>query len=101
MRCLVVELVNYNWCMGDRSVCLVNGMLKGTSQELEKSYIRLADVPEACTVRPEYVLRRALDRLVGLIRNPGVKYFYSSDQFKVNIAHRTCALGCTALHPLL
>jgi hypothetical protein len=36
--------------------------------------------------RPEPVLRRALDRLVSLLRERKVNYFYALDQFKVGFA---------------
>ena len=40
--------------------------------------------PTASTAcRPEPVLRRALDRLIRLLREGEVNYFYALDQFKV------------------
>jgi hypothetical protein len=56
--------------------------LQGTCQNLEKSYFRLTSAPDPSTVRPEPVLRRALDRLVRLIATGEVNYFYAQDQFK-------------------
>lgn len=56
--------------------------IKGTCQKLEKSYFRLTSAPDPSTVRPESVLRRALDRLVHLIATGEVNYFYAQDQFK-------------------
>lgn len=56
--------------------------IKGTCQELEKSYFRLTSAPDPATVRPEPVLRLALDRLVALLRTKKVNYFYALDQFK-------------------
>ena len=38
--------------------------VKGTCQELEKSYFRLTSKPDPSAVRPETVLKRALARLV-------------------------------------
>lgn len=35
--------------------------------------------------RPESVLRKAVERLVGLLRERRVNYFYALDQFKVRI----------------
>jgi hypothetical protein len=55
---------------------------QGTSRQLEKSYFRLTSAPDPSTVRPEPVLRAALDRLVGLVAGGGVNYFYAQDQFK-------------------
>lgn len=57
--------------------------LQGTSQQLEKSYFRLTSAPDPATVRPEPVLRAALDRLLRLIRGGATKYLYVLDQFKV------------------
>jgi hypothetical protein len=57
-------------------------VVKGTQQELEKSYFRLTSAPAPHTVRPEAVLRRALDRLVHLLRQGKENYFYALDQFK-------------------
>ena len=61
--------------------------IKGTCQELEKSYFRLTSAPHPSTVRPEPVLRKALTRLTNLIveekkENGSVNYFYFLDQFK-------------------
>jgi hypothetical protein len=56
--------------------------IKGTCQNLEKSYFRLTSAPDPSTVRPEPVLRRALERLVHLIATGEVNYFYAQDQFK-------------------
>lgn len=38
--------------------------VKGTCQEVEKSYFRLTSKPDPSVVRPEPVLQRALTRLV-------------------------------------
>ncbi|CAL8460527.1 g56 [Coccomyxa elongata] len=57
-------------------------VVKGTQQELEKSYFRLTSAPAPSTVRPEAVLRRAYDRLVRLLREDKENYFYALDQFK-------------------
>ncbi|GAB4818303.1 hypothetical protein N2152v2_005349 [Parachlorella kessleri] len=56
--------------------------IKGTSQAIEKSYFRLTSAPDPSTVRPEPVLARALQRLVGLIQAKQVSYLYMLDQFK-------------------
>ena len=63
----------------------VNGdsfVVRGTQQELEKSYFRLTGAPDPASVRPEPVLERALERLLGLLRAGGESYFYALDQFK-------------------
>ena len=57
-------------------------VVKGTMQELEKSYFRLTSAPDPSTVRPESVLRRAYERLVHLLRQGKQNYFYALDQFK-------------------
>jgi SAC3 family protein LENG8/THP3 len=57
-------------------------LLQGTCQNLEKSYFRLTSAPDPSTVRPEPVLRRALEKLVHLIATGEVNYFYAQDQFK-------------------
>jgi hypothetical protein len=51
-------------------------------QELEKSYFRLTAAPDPSVVRPEPVLRKALDRLVGMLREGRANWFYACDQFK-------------------
>ena len=58
-------------------------LLQGTSQAIEKSYFRLTSAPDPSTVRPEPVLARALQRLVGLVQAKQVSYLYMLDQFKV------------------
>ena len=57
-------------------------VVRGTQQELEKSYFRLTGAPDPASVRPEPVLERALERLLGLLRAGGESYFYALDQFK-------------------
>ena len=56
--------------------------LQGTCQDLEKSYFRLTSAPDPSTVRPQPVLRKALDRLNRLILSREVNYFYAQDQYK-------------------
>ena len=56
--------------------------IKGSCQELEKSYFRLTSAPDPKTVRPKNVLQKALKRLVNLLANGEVTYFYALDQFK-------------------
>jgi SAC3 family protein LENG8/THP3 len=57
-------------------------LVKGTSEQLEKGYFRLTSAPDPSSVRPEPVLAKALERLVGLLRAGSVTYFYAQDQFK-------------------
>ncbi|GAB2276684.1 hypothetical protein Dimus_011400 [Dionaea muscipula] len=52
--------------------------VKGTSQELEKRYLRLTSAPDPATVRPEEVLERALLMVQDSQRN----YLYKCDQLK-------------------
>lgn len=56
----------------------------GTSTALEKSYFRLTGPPDPREVRPPAVLRRALDRLVRMLREGDARAtpFYAVDQFK-------------------
>lgn len=56
--------------------------MQGKSTNLEKSYFRLTSAPDPATVRPEPVLRKALDRLIQRIALKEVNYFYAQDQFK-------------------
>jgi len=57
-------------------------VIKGTCQTLEKSYFRLTAAPDPASVRPEPVLRQALARIVKLLREGSVNWFYACDQFK-------------------
>ena len=41
-------------------------VVRGTCQEVEKSYFRLTAKPDPASVRPEPVLWKALDRLVSM-----------------------------------
>ena len=59
-----------------------DSVVRGTQQELEKSYFRLTGASDHASVRPEPVLERALERLLGLLRAGGESYFYALDQFK-------------------
>ena len=73
--------------------------IRGTCQELEKSYFRLTAVPDPASVRPEPVLRRALNRLVALLAKPqgeAVKYLYAMDQLKVGRCRCTDRAGVCA-----
>ncbi|CAK7211941.1 hypothetical protein SCUCBS95973_001294 [Sporothrix curviconia] len=57
------------------------GPVVGTSEKLEKSYLRLTSAPNSALVRPERVLRQALDLLKKKWRQHG-DYGYICDQFK-------------------
>lgn len=52
--------------------------VKGTSQELEKRYLRLTSAPDPATVRPEEILERALL----MVQNSQKNYLYKCDQLK-------------------
>ncbi len=66
----------------DMDVDLSQVVIVGTCQSLEKSYFRLTAAPAPSSVRPEPVLRRALQRLVAMIRDGSANWFYACDQFK-------------------
>ncbi|XP_027104574.2 SAC3 family protein A isoform X2 [Coffea arabica] len=52
--------------------------VKGTSQEIEKRYLRLTSAPDPVTVRPEEVLEKALL----MVQNSEKNYLYKCDQLK-------------------
>ncbi|KAI3965027.1 hypothetical protein MKX01_013958 [Papaver californicum] len=52
--------------------------VKGTCQEIEKRYLRLTSAPDPTTVRPEYVLEKALV----MVQNSQKNYLYKCDQLK-------------------
>lgn len=52
--------------------------VKGTSQEIEKRYLRLTSAPDPSTVRPEEVLEKALL----MVQNSQKNYLYKCDQLK-------------------
>ena len=55
--------------------------IRGTCERVEKSYFRLTSAPDPATVRPERVLRVALDRLrEGPVKDES--YHYLADQLK-------------------
>ncbi|POR31757.1 THP3-like protein [Tolypocladium paradoxum] len=58
-----------------------SGPIIGTSEVLEKKYLRLTAPPVPSNVRPEGVLRQTLDLLKKKWRNEG-NYSYICDQFK-------------------
>jgi len=55
--------------------------VKGSSQELEKNYLRLTSAPDPSTVRPEYILKQSL-QLVVKKWNETHDYEYTCEQFK-------------------
>lgn len=57
-------------------------VIRGTMQQLEKSYFRLTSAPDPAEVRPEPVLEKALQRLLDMISRGEGKYLYYLDQFK-------------------
>lgn len=54
----------------------------GTSESLEKPYLRLTSAPDPSTVRPERVLRKALERLRQKWAQGAADYAYICEQFK-------------------
>lgn len=72
-------------------------VIRGTCQNLEKSYFRLTSAPDPATVRPEAVVRRAYERLVGLLAGGAVNYFYALDQFKVRRVLCCAVRGCAVV----
>jgi hypothetical protein len=54
----------------------------GTCQRLEKDYLRLTSPPLASTVRPEEVLKQALELLKGKWERDEVEYIYMCSQLK-------------------
>lgn len=58
---------------------------QGTCLTLEKSYFRLTTAPDPSVVRPEPVMRQALQRLLLQLRDGSASYFYAADQFKVRL----------------
>jgi len=55
----------------------------GTCQDLEKNYFRLTSAPDPATVRPEDVLKRALDHLKRRWKDDeGLEYIWICDQLK-------------------
>jgi len=58
-----------------------NGPVVGTSQQLEKRYLRLTSAPNPALVRPESVLRKTLELLKRKWREEQ-NYSYICDQFK-------------------
>jgi hypothetical protein len=59
----------------------MSGPVVGTCQTLEKRYFRLTSAPIPSQVRPEYILRQALELLKKKWRKEG-NYSYICDQFK-------------------
>ena len=57
------------------------GPVVGTSQELEKKYLRLTAIPNPANVRPEHILRQTLELLKKKWRKEA-NYSYICDQFK-------------------
>lgn len=55
--------------------------IKGTSQELEKEYLRLTSAPDPSTVRPEPVLNKSLKMLLNKWKS-SPDYLYTCEQFK-------------------
>ena len=56
--------------------------IEGTCVEIEKAYFRLTSKPDPSTIRPEPVLRRALDTFKDRWRLGQIKYEYFSEQLR-------------------
>eukprot|EP01029_Cantina_marsupialis_P031948 TRINITY_DN93867_c5_g1_i1.p1 TRINITY_DN93867_c5_g1~~TRINITY_DN93867_c5_g1_i1.p1 ORF type:complete len:674 (+),score=229.60 TRINITY_DN93867_c5_g1_i1:99-2120(+) len=54
----------------------------GTCQTLEKSYLRLQEVPPPHTIRPRAILMRALAFVMNKWKNEKLEYLYINDQLK-------------------
>ncbi|KAI1296547.1 Leukocyte receptor cluster member 8 -like protein [Halotydeus destructor] len=55
----------------------------GTSQELEKRYLRLTAAPDSSTVRPLHILRKSLALIQSKLRaDPELSYVYLCEQLK-------------------
>eukprot|EP00879_Flechtneria_rotunda_P000971 GHRR01001104.1.p1 GENE.GHRR01001104.1~~GHRR01001104.1.p1 ORF type:complete len:841 (+),score=348.67 GHRR01001104.1:396-2918(+) len=65
-----------------RDATAAGEFIAGTCQTLEKRYLRLTRAPLPEEVRPQPVLERALQRLLGMIQAKQDKYLYYNDQFK-------------------
>eukprot|EP00668_Euglena_longa_P012947 GGOE01015467.1.p1 GENE.GGOE01015467.1~~GGOE01015467.1.p1 ORF type:complete len:857 (+),score=197.55 GGOE01015467.1:247-2571(+) len=55
---------------------------EGTSQALEKDYLRLTMAPDPATVRPEVVLRRSLAHVLSKYQSKNDPYHYLCNQLK-------------------
>lgn len=73
----------------DENIFIDKDSIIGSSQNLEKPYLRLTSAPDPSTVRPLPVLRKSLDWLTNMIIRDSVdslmtneKYQYICDQFK-------------------
>lgn len=66
----------------DSDIDLTDVAIKGTCQDLEKSYFRLTAAPDPYQVRPESVLKLAYARLQTALASGNAGYFYACDQLK-------------------
>jgi len=57
-------------------------VIQGTSQALEKQYLRLTSAPDPSTVRPESVLKEALKTLKKKWKENTAEYAYICEQLK-------------------
>lgn len=56
--------------------------IKGTCQKVEKEYLRLTSPPHPSTVRPENILRKALDLIQTKWKDGSCDYIYACSQLK-------------------
>ena len=57
-------------------------VFKGTSNVLEKSYLRLTREPDPSIIRPEAILKQSLELILNKWRNKQTSYDYVSDQLR-------------------
>lgn len=56
--------------------------IEGTSQELEKPYYRLTEVPSASDVRPQHVLKKSLSHILDKFDSGMCDVHFVVDQFR-------------------
>ena len=54
--------------------------IQGTSEELDKPYFRLTEIPDPCSVRPEEVLRKSLSYVEQKLQSSSEDYRWGLDQ---------------------
>ena len=64
-----------------KKIVLEEFIVKGISQEVEKSYYRLTSAPVAANIRPEEILKKSL-KMVKKKCKTGADYSYINDQLR-------------------